>query len=77
MFDNVGRQIKSFAKVLFYLGVVGSFIGGLVLLAMGSEAWEGGTFIIAGLLLIVVGTLVSWISSLLLYGFGELIEKIC
>lgn len=62
MFDNIGSKLKSLAKVLFGLG----FLIGLIM-----EIGLGKGFIIWGLLTI----LSSWITSALMYGFGELIEK--
>ena len=66
MFDNIGRKIKTIAKIGCWIGVAASVILGPAL--MGSN--EGMAFVI-----MVIGSLSSWIGSWSLYGFGELIEK--
>ena len=68
MFDNIGGKIKGLAKVLFWLEAIASVIVGLVLV----EDTEG-----LSLLLAIAGVLVAWVSSWFLYGFGEIIDKLC
>lgn len=69
MFDNIGSKIKTLAKVLTWLGIIGSCISGILLMA------EDEDLIAAGLLIIIFGSLISWGGSFLLYGFGQLIEN--
>ena len=71
MFDNIGGKIKGLAQVTFVVEAIAAFITGITLMALDAE------LIPIGLLVIVVGPLVAWASSWLLYGFGELIDKIC
>jgi len=71
MYNNIGSKIKIAAQILFVLGVIGSIIFGFVI-CFGSEDFNA-----IGLLYILLGGLSSWISTLLMYGFGELIEKVC
>ena len=66
MFDNIGEKIKTFAKVVCWIGIIVSFIFGVLLVNSSG---------LIGILTIVVGSLASWIGSFSLYGFGELIEK--
>ena len=66
MFANVGGKIKAVAQVLTWIGIIGSVIGGLSMM--------NANFII-GILTAVVGSLLSWVGSLALYGFGELVEN--
>ncbi len=66
MFYNIGSKIKSWAKTVCYAGIVISVIAGFMLL---------GTFEFLGILVAVAGSLSSWVGSICLYGFGELIEK--
>ena len=68
MFDNIGGKIKGLAKVLFWLEVIAAVIVGIVLV----EGTEG-----LSLLFALVGVLVAWISAWFLYGFGEIIDKLC
>ena len=67
MFDNIGGKIKGLASFLTWIGIIASVITGIIFIA--DDA--GGM----GFLLIILGPLASWLSSLLLYGFGELIEN--
>lgn len=69
MFDNVGSKIKAVAKVFAWLGIVGFGILGLIVM------FANGDTPVPGLLIIIAGCLGSWISSLSLYGLGQLIEN--
>jgi hypothetical protein len=76
MWDNIGGKIKRLSKFSAWLGIIGSIIGGIVLFVMGSRMqYGGGLFFGYGLAVIIFGSLLSWISAWLTYGFGELIEK--
>lgn len=66
MFDNISDKMKSAATALAILGIIGSIIVGIVMIAESP---------LVGLLVIVVGSLSSWVSSFTLYGFGQLIEN--
>ena len=69
MFNNIGEKIKIFAEVLTLLGIVASVITGFVFIAISYDT------MLMGLLICIFGPLVSWLSSLTLYGFGQLIEN--
>lgn len=64
MFNNIGFKIKMLATILTMVGFVLSGVSGICLLFFKP---------VFGVLAIVVGCLVSWINSFVLYGFGELI----
>ncbi len=66
IFGNVGKKIKTLAIVVFVVGFMVSAAVGIMLLS-----WEDA----GGLVVWIGGALVSWISSLMIYGQGELIEK--
>ncbi len=68
MFDNIGGKIKGLAKVLFWIEAISAVIAGLVTV----EVTEGFSLLFA-----LAGILVAWISSWFLYGFGEIIDKLC
>ena len=67
MFDNIGKKIKAAAKFVCIIGIVVFVITGFVLLSV------IGFF---GLLIMLIGPLVSWISSWLLYSWGDLVDNI-
>ena len=69
MYDNIGEKIKGLAKVMFIVEAIAAVIGGIVLL--------GYEFLAIGWLTLFLGPVVAWISSWLLYGFGELIDNVC
>lgn len=67
MFENIGRKIKVLAQVVFWVGVIGSCVAGLVILVKMESA--------IGLLIMLGGGATALISGWLAYGFGELIDK--
>ena len=84
MFRNPGGKIKSYAKVLFWIGVVISIIIGVIEIGSSFVAaaysYQGsfGTIllgILGGILTVAIGTLISWLAVLTLYAFGTLVEN--
>ena len=71
MYDDIGKKIKGLAKGIFIAEAVASFIGGVALIAIDDD------LVLYGLLAMFIGPLVAWVSSWLLYGFGELVDKTC
>ena len=74
MFKNIGGKIKGLAKVICYVGIAISVIAGIFMIGFGSSSYNGDTMIVMGCVVMIVGSLVSWIDSFFAYGFGELIE---
>lgn len=70
MYENVGRKIKSLAKAVFVVEAIIAVITGIILMSIDNN------LSLFGFLILVIGPLASWLSSLLLYGFGELIDKV-
>jgi hypothetical protein len=66
MFDNIGGKIKTLAMTLTGLGITLSIVAGVISLSDGS---------IEGLFIMIFGSLLSWLGSFLLYGFGQLVEN--
>lgn len=75
MFKNIGGKIKGLAQVICYLGIAISVIAGIFMIGFGSSSYNGDTMIVMGCVVMIVGSLVSWIGSFFAYGFGELIEN--
>ena len=71
MYDNIGGKIKGLAKATFIIEAIAVVITGIALMASDED------MIPIGLLVMVVGPIVAWVSSWLLYGFGELVDKAC
>ena len=74
MFRNIGDKIKIVAETICWVGIVSSILTGLVVIAKGNEDSILMSLFI-GLLIMVLGSLFSWIGSFVLYGFGQLIEN--
>ena len=70
LYENIGVKIKGLAKAIFILGAVASIITGLTL------ATDGGLLLTIGLLVIILGPIVSFVFSWVLYAFGELVDDI-
>lgn len=68
MYNEIGKKIKTLAKVLTVLGIVASVIYGIVILSF-EQNW--------GIIYILIMPFLIWVGSFVLYGFGELIEKVC
>lgn len=76
MFDNIGSKIKTVAATIAWLGIVGSIIIGIIIIAEANDSYyPSATETLRGWLVIIVGSLSSWVSSFTLYGFGQLIEN--
>lgn len=71
MYDNIGGKIKGLAKVAFIIEVIAAVIIGANFIAIDDD------LIGIGLLIMILCSFVGWVSSWLLYGFGELIDQTC
>lgn len=79
MFSNIGRKIKITAKVLCWIGIIISVVSGLGMIAAGfSGLWTltgSVVTILGGIGTALLGSLLSWVGSFLMVGFGELVEN--
>ena len=77
MFSNIGEKIKGLAKALCVIGTAASAIIAAGMFLVAGDAWryDRVSLITLGLITLMVGPLASWISSIMLYGFGELIDR--
>lgn len=73
MFDNIGSKVKTLAKVLCWIGIIASIIGGLIILGTSRGVAAG---VISGLAVIILGSILSWAGSFVLYAFGDAVENI-
>ena len=69
MYNDIGGKIKRLAKATFIVEAISSVITGFVLFLESED--------LLYLLILVGGPIVAWVSSWLLYGFGEIIDKLC
>ena len=68
MFKNIGQTLKTVSSVIMCLGIFFSVVIGGMFLASGEAPG-------IGLIILVGGTLISVLSSLVLYGLGQLIQN--
>ncbi len=68
MFDNIGRKIQGLAVIVFTISFIGSIILGIYLMDYLS--------ILAGVLVILLGALASYLAVMLLYAFGTLVDDV-
>lgn len=71
MFDDIGGKLKTVAKVFCWIGIVCSVIFAIVFFASNDRY---NPTVLPGFICLIVGPLASWLGSLTLYGFGELID---
>lgn len=67
LYDDIGGKIKGWAKWMFVIESIAAVIAGVSFLFY-SE------YPILGLVLIILGPIVAFVSTWLLYGFGEIID---
>lgn len=72
LYVDIGQKIKGWAKWLFIVEAIASVIGAILML-VNAEDWY---ILFLGALALVVGPLLAWVSSWILYAFGELVDKI-
>lgn len=80
MFNNIGGKIKGLAKFICWLGIIVSVLVGIILIIgatnrNGYYSYTDTNMVITGVIVIVMGSILSWIGSFVLYGFGELVEN--
>jgi hypothetical protein len=79
MFTNVGDKIKVLAKVICVLGIIVSVVMGIAIISGGSSFsyyTSSNQMILPGLLVMVLGSVLSWANAILLFTFGEMAENI-
>ena len=88
MFKNMGGKIKKLAKFLCWVGIIVSVISGIGIIATAMDGAgaiyvegigriENGAVWMMGLgaVVAVLGSLLSYIGAMYLYGFGELVQN--
>lgn len=74
LFGDVGKKIKSIARFNTWFWIIASVLGGTVMFFVGLSDGDFLMMLLAPIV-VVVGVLLAWLSNLLLYGFGELIDN--
>ena len=68
LYSNIGAKIKNWAKWIFVAEAISAIIGGISLLANDEFLF--------GLLCLILGPVVAFVSTWILYAFGEITEDI-
>ena len=68
MFEKIGAKIKVLSKIIFILEAILSFIMGVAFLV--------DDVIALGIISILLGPIIALSSAWLIYGFGEMVEKV-
>ena len=69
LYGNIGQKIKNWAGWIFIIEAIAAVISGIVMIVQDSDN------ALLGFITIAVGPFVAFVSTWLLYGFGDLIEN--
>ena len=72
MYDNIGKKIKLVTQILTGVAIVSCFVI-CFLLALHSSVENIAKYLLAA----PISAVIIWVSSFYMYGFGELIDKVC
>ena len=81
MFDNPGKSLKKLGGAIWGIGGILSLIGGMWMFVLAQQASQSyysdsaGGFVFGGVIIITVGIFVSWLISVFIVAFGELVEN--
>ena len=70
MFDNIGRKIKTVAKLFCWIEIICCVVAGIAIMGAGESA-----AVAVGIIVALGGSLMSWVGSFMMVGFGELVEN--
>ena len=79
MYHNIGRKFKLYAKIYAIIGVVLCLLSGIGIIIAGIVMGDSLIIIITivgGLIIALLGSLLTWVSSWHIYWYGEMSEKI-
>ncbi|MBR5441349.1 MAG: hypothetical protein IKV44_00200 [Clostridia bacterium] len=68
LYEDIGEKIKRMAKWTFIVEAISSIIAGI---AMAINEYDGGY-----LLICIFGPIVAWVSSWIIYAFGQIVEDV-
>ena len=70
-YTDIGKKIKGWAKTIFIIEAIMFVVSAIIMLFTAEDGW----MIFAAIMTAVVGPIVAWVSSWILYAFGELVDK--
>lgn len=78
MFHNSGKKIQTFAIVVFILSLLIALLGaGAVIVGLSQQNYGemSGGIIVAGIIAFVVFAFFAWLSALMTYSYGKIVES--
>ncbi len=78
LFRNIGKKIKLFVKVKFWVGVAVSTIAAIVLFVLALLPQYlpfSQEFATVGIIWLIGGPIAMWLSCAFLYAYGELVDN--
>ena len=72
IYNNIGNKIKILAKFIFIIESIITVILGIYLIAVADDNQDSLRAV--GIFTILLGPIIAWISSWLLYAFGQLVD---
>lgn len=77
IFKNAGPKLKTLAIIFFVISLIVGEVIAISLIISGSNSYYSGELsIIIGIILVIISPLIAWLSSIILYAFGELCEDV-
>lgn len=75
LFGNIGEKIKKLAVIISVIGIIGSILLGIFAGELFKDSYLFEEYALPmSIAIILIGCLIFWLSSFILYGFGELID---
>lgn len=82
MYDNPGRRLKRVGGIVLFAGMILSIIGSSWMFYLADQASKSyyakdsfGGFVLAGILIMLLGVFFSYLMSIFTIAFGELVEN--
>lgn len=77
LYTNIGKKIKTCAKWIFLIEAILAVLVGIVIFSIGLLFSFQFKLIVIGIIVAVLGPVGAWLSTWILYAFGDLVEQTC
>lgn len=77
MYENVGQKIKSIVSTVSTIGIAAACLIGFAVMVTGCNSYYGpnGFLIFMGIVIMVLGSFIVWLNSLVIYAFGQMVDN--
>ena len=76
LFTNADERFRGFAKVVIWVGVVTSFVMGIVMIATIIGQYGLGVGVALGMVYLMLGLMITWVISLAVRTVGKVLKKV-